>query len=657
MQKYNHNHIIQWLERRLGKEYENSKIKIYRDLEESSEFQADVEKAKKEEKFSIYPRLSIDLMLVEKKLEPVDVDKQETEKGEKKNEEFNHYKLFFAISSETIFKDKESERNLERRLLFYQFYLSRISEPKRLEIIVVTPHYVNIPSQSSNFFEENGFGLWKIDKDKRIDDKDGKETVVVAKNLRDRMRDEFIASIDDPKYMKETIKEISKKIEKDKIALKEAIKNKKTAEDLATFFDQYILDSVDAISGVTPGEFGKRYIDRNLLNRMFELEKVSYSERLKELVNEQLDENDDDYEFVTEVFSTLWEENIGIPYSKFLEIFEPVLLHVFAESEKTREKFYRDHYIHQFQVFLLGLYIVDNFYDDFVKYNCVKPEITWLIIASFHDMAYPVQLYDDWCTEFFHRVFSVDIKLAHLDLKSNFVDQSFLSCMGYLISELHRAHEGKYIEANWLADKKELVLFFYREITEKKNHCILSSVSLLRLVQTLSFNEKNTVRKRISNDKDEFDDILKKVFVPAALAIALHDKEVWQELRKESDKDNPPKILDNMEFEKHPLSFLLIFCDNIQEWGRPSKSRADKGGGGEMKFYLQSIKGDSEAGLDITIWTPKYTKSEPFFMDKQNELRAIQFFLKQPPNIKFTIHLKDKNDAVEDFKMEGRGES
>jgi len=34
-------------------------------------------------------------------------------------------------------------------------------------------------------------------------------------------------------------------------------------------------------------------------------------------------------------------------------------------------------------------------------------------------------------------------------------------------------------------------------------------------------------------------------------------------------------------------------------------------------------------------------------------LKSIQFFLKQRPNMKFTVHLRDKNGKGEDFEMKG----
>lgn len=652
-----HGEIIEWLERKFSGE------KIYRDLEESPEFQADVDKAKKVQEFFASPRLPIDLLLVTRKLETIE-EKRGKKAKRKRKKPFNYYTIYFAISSKECFKEEKKWKYLKRRLLFYQFYLSRITKPKRVEIVVVIP-YFDIPGNIRNFFQDNGFGLLKVDTRN-----DKAEEVTQPQSLRMRMIKEFKASTEDVNDLGETVQRIYQKEKIENIgAFKEAFKEEEVAEGFAIFFDQYILDASDALAGITPEEFGERYIDRRLLNLMFKLKKVSYREKLQELTNEQLDENDNDYVFVSEAFQQLWKENIGIPYSKFLETYEPASLHVFAEGEVKQERYYRDHSIHQFQVFLLGIYIIDMLYEDFEKFGCKKPEICWLIASSFHDMAYPVELYDAWCTKFFKEVFGVDVELANLELKTIFVDQSFLSCMGYLIYSLCCIHEKK-PDDNWLIDKKELVQFFYDEITREKKHCILSSLSLLKIIQTSSSDEKNQIIKTMSDANDTFDNIVQKVFVPSALAIALHDEKIWQKLRKGNGKVNSLEIFNNMEFIKDPISFLLIFCDVIQEWGRPSilskkkkepKEKRFHLGAVEKeqkerkakRFHLGAVEADPAKGIYIKICTPKYLKKGKFFKEKLNELNSMQLFLEQPPDKRFIVRLEDKNHKGKNFEMKG----
>lgn len=582
-----HTSIVEWLRQRILKD---KKYKIYEHLEEISELLEKIREVKERYKFSIDPNLPIDLICVEEK-------KEETEEG--KQEKVFDYTIFLVVSTPGI------PDSLENRIVFYRFYLSRIISSKRLKIVLVAPDYTKINGKFLQNIKNNGIGFWKF-AEKEF------EEVFSPMTLREKMVSEF---------------------------------QKSKPENIPLFFDRYVHDAVDAIAGVSPEQFGKRYIDRKVIDRIFDLKNISYSQELFTVVNEQLTEKGDEYEFTNEVFSLLWEKYIGLFYSDFLEVFEPSLQYVFAE---TREggKIYRDHYLHQFQVFLLGVSIIDNLYEIFEK-KYKNPELSWLIASSFHDIAYPVQLYDDWSEEFFKKVFNIDKSPGTLELKSNFIDQSFLSCMGHLIVSLCRLHLNKKLEANWLSEKNDLVQFFYKEITTAKNHGILSSISLLKMIQFPPNKEK--IRKKV---KKEFQEVLQNIFVPSALAITLHEREIWSGLKEGRKKDRLPVVLPCLKFEDDPLSFLLIFCDNVQEWGRPSKSQEKEEHEKGKRFYLKEFICDPN-GVKITIWTPSYTKREKFFQKKQTELRELQGFLQQTSTIKFTICLRDKDDKGEDFSMEG----
>lgn len=107
-----YNKLIKWLENYF-KDQED--INTYRGLEDSTEFNKDVEEAqRKGMEFYIDPLLPTDFVAV----------KREPGKG-------FYYYLFWIIDS--------LDPNLERRLQFYQFYLTRISELNRVEIIIVIP--------------------------------------------------------------------------------------------------------------------------------------------------------------------------------------------------------------------------------------------------------------------------------------------------------------------------------------------------------------------------------------------------------------------------------------------------------------------------------------------------------------------------------------
>lgn len=535
----------------------------------------------------------------------------------------------------------------QKKLLFYQYYLSLHYNTSQYKIVLAIPdsaivetipYYAKTEEEKKkDFYKEQGFGLWKISKKRNSK---GHDTFEISEELapmtlRDRQRGKFknwFASRDNylsPEEKRETSEEVSTQLEK-------IASNNQTSKYIARFFDTYIHDSVYGIAGFNPIKFEERYIDAKLPEQMLKLERISYQDDLFVAINDHLSNKGSEYKFVTDVFSKLWEKCIGISYSNFLQTFDPALQHIFA-GERKKGIIYRDHYIHQFQVFLLGLYIINKRYYDFTK-KCNKPEINWLIISSFHDIAYPVQLYDQWSDDFFEKVFNVS-GIANLDIKSNFVDKTFLGCMSYLIRKLCSDVLNEKVEDNWITEKDTLVRFFHDQITNAKNHCILSSIALLKEVQKSEYEEQI---KGVLGIAGKFQDILDDIFIPSALAIALHDKKVWQELKK--------KELPLLKFEDDPLSFLLIFCDNVQEWGRPSQSAKKEE---KKRFYLKDLRYDSKRGFDVTIWTPNHAKTEPFFKDKKTELGGIKTFLQQPSNIKFVIRLEDKDKVGEDFEMKG----
>ena len=207
-----------------------------------------------------------------------------------------------------------------------------------------------------------------------------------------------------------------------------------------------------------------------------------------------------------------------------------------------------------------------------------------------------------------------------------------MCCTNSLVARLCSVFCKENLSGDWLSEKKELIKFFYKKITEAKNHAILSSISLLKMVQM-------EYREKISIEDMNFESIDKEIILPSALAIAIHDREMWNELRNETiwnelQEKNPLPVL---KFDDDPLSFLLIFCDNIQEWGRPSESMVKDNEKRWKKFYLKNFSFNKTIGFDITIWTPNNTKCEKFFLDKQEQLKEIQMFLQQPSSVMSTF--------------------
>lgn len=574
-----YNDIIKWLEAYYeGRE----KVATYRGLEYSREFAMDIEKAREEgTEFFIDPLLPIDLVMVQTEQEP-------SEEELDKLIDVHYYILFWLVSS--------GDASTERRLQFYRFYLSRISPLKAVQVVMVIPASIGGGLEQSlrEIADENGFGLWRIETSNREPEK-----LCTPKNFL--------------KHMEDALKNPPEDME----GFEPCITDK--APEISLFFDRYVRESVEALAGVTPRKVGKRYIERKLLDTVFELQNISYAGELKKLVTKHLIDKGDDYEFVSQTFSALWREcKLGMNYSDFLKVYEPPLYNIFA----TREKPYRDHYLHQFQVFLLGLYIADQLYSKFPP-NIDKQ---WLITSSLHDMAYPLQLYEGWAKDFFKEALGIP-EMGELDVKSHFVDKSLLSSLGFLIDGMCKLHFGGELQGNWLDKEKALVRFFYKGITQVKHHCILGSLHLIKRAEQCSPN--------LPDD----------LFVPSALAIALHHEVIWRELP-------PERKLESLKFSNDPLAFLLMFCDCVQEWGRPKANKEIVGEEENERFILDQCEVQGLRCL-VTIKTPYLSTTDKKFENKETELKNLERFLQSPADMEFKITLIDKSGTIREYRMTG----
>jgi len=547
----------------------------------------------KEYDFSLDSNLPIDLICRELKVE-----------HKKKN---YYYTIFFVASTELL------PGSLEKAMQFYNFYLSGIINSDFFQIVLVHSENTKITPSNKAFLKRNGFGLWLL----KNSHKDPEYTI------HSYTQKKMISG------------EIEKILAKNDILIQEPILNQ-LSDSIKTHND-YVYNNV---IGIQLEQFGKGYIDRKLLNSISNLKKVEYRSILLDFVAQQLTEKNDEYEFANEVFSHLWSEYLGLQYTEFLKKFEPALQFIFAETHDKNNIIYRDHYLHQFQVFLLGLAVIDENYELFEsKYE--RPELCWLIAASFHDIAYPAEKYHYWVENCFDMVCKLTKQPVETELKSKFVDEEILSSLGYLICEYCRVYEGiDELKLNWLKEKNEHIQFFYKNITEERNHGVLSCISLLKMIQ--KEENRKTIEKKFKGKKPTaFEYALNKIFLPGCLAISLHDKKIWENKFKE------------IEFDTDPLSFLLIFCDTVHEWGRPSKIEETEEIYKGLKFYLKDFDCKNNK-VEINLWTPDCEKNHDFFKYKQEEIKKVEHYLKQNQNLKFVIHLKDKNNEGEDYSMKGK---
>jgi len=262
---------------------------------------------------------------------------------------------------------------------------------------------------------------------------------------------------------------------------------------------------------------------------------------------------------------------------------------------------YRDHFIHQYQVFLLGQYIIDRLnvkhipfyktyygsigqkYDD-NKYMDKNSNIAWILTSTAHDIAYPIEKINGWMPKTIK-------KFIDPIGNNNSPAISLLSMENYLFSSK------KFIElvdnlTDYLVDK-ELIKgiskntyrsWIYNEIVRKKDHGALGSLYML------------------SSQAYNVDNITGNIVLSSALAISMHN--LW----KDNIKNN------SIEYDKFPLLFLLIYCDTVQEWGRSCSSSAND------NFVLKAITITKE--LD-RILDPKKNPKEAKAIDSIRNNKTV----------------------------------
>jgi hypothetical protein len=258
---------------------------------------------------------------------------------------------------------------------------------------------------------------------------------------------------------------------------------------------------------------------------------------------------------------------------------EPPLL----DYGRSVSKGYRDHYVHIFNVYILGLRILTSIIEqlgdqskDLLKVrdeqvNSVIPEFDrnyswkerlfylWTLIANFHDISIPITRLGgvrDGLKQFMEK-FGVEFSGPTLlpfhpsDLEDYFES---LGCL----------FQGKLeVDRGWCYKAKQgdfYVSGVLRREFARQNHGVLSGFLMYQKFREI-FLEGRTKRPLPPESFNAYTKfILKQDLARAALAISLHDL-------KPDGKTGYPKFLP-LDFFDYPLTCLLILVDGLQEYLR-----------------------------------------------------------------------------------------
>ncbi len=255
------------------------------------------------------------------------------------------------------------------------------------------------------------------------------------------------------------------------------------------------------------------------------------------------------------------------------------------------EDSYRDHYIHTFNVYLSGSRIISkiislgeneekNIEDNFKITEEVftgplgnKPApwqpfsavdrifYVWLLISTFHDLGIVVEKIDKIRVSLneFLKNFGVQLdpfSVVYRPIVNTKVDTYFKMMARFYGIKIPIPIGCEY---NIVNENDEYLRLSLLKALEDQDHGVISSITLLNVIQE-SFSFQATDEKYDLNI-EKFHEycklILKNDISRAAMAIALHNLDPIKYKR-----------LFPIDFQQNPLTFLLVLCDELEEYRR-----------------------------------------------------------------------------------------
>lgn len=269
---------------------------------------------------------------------------------------------------------------------------------------------------------------------------------------------------------------------------------------------------------------------------------------------------------------------------------------------------YRGHYVHQFDVFLLGYYILNTIRQSNKPVASTfhgNPNLTWMLASTFHDMGYPIQQIDEWFSSFLKTFLKIDtvyqIEIEKIVTPVFYDYLKFISEEHYNLTTEPIAISGQCFVRDWVFHS------ILQTNLRRKNHGVISSLLLIHSL----FTKEKTVRSNIW-----FLNAFPRDVLPACHAIALH-------ALPSQDLDT----IGGISLSKCPYAFLLVLCDTIQDWQR-SLGKTDYSELYDIDFDMSGI---------VPVLTISLKINEEAFDKKDGELKALEKNLKTDGLIKIII--------------------
>jgi hypothetical protein len=250
---------------------------------------------------------------------------------------------------------------------------------------------------------------------------------------------------------------------------------------------------------------------------------------------------------------------------------------------------YRDHFMHQFHVFVSGYIIINElgiehfkssiqqsmewiltnnkrsnqiaFDKDEKRYEISDADVLriWFLTAFYHDFAYILEKLDTELQNFFEHLLGYPFNVK-FDWENLLTDKNSFS--KYICDLLAFFSSPKGTNA------EQLLQNYLNAIIKVHDHGILSALLLINSSKRTTYRNRN------------------ECFY-AASAISLHNPEVYGSL-SEGECISQGRLI-GISFESFPMAFLLAFCDTAQSFGRIEMSERKKINDYPVQFFGISI--------------------------------------------------------------------
>ena len=279
----------------------------------------------------------------------------------------------------------------------------------------------------------------------------------------------------------------------------------------------------------------------------------------------------------------------------------------------------RDHYVHSVNVFLLGLSIYSQ-NENFRKIINLDHELNqknklyesdieeflfqWGIASLCHDIGYPIEITYKQMKKFVDRVSDVEGKNVSpepylgfnaFDILNNLPNKENINALNLLSLNIHNRFG---IDLDAVGKK----LNSFLETMQKNKFVDHGFYSAIILLKWYSYLVENNISEENANHP----------VVNSAGAILLHNY-YSNVLMKE------PFNLGALKPQSHPLAYLLILCDELQEWNREAYGIEDK----KRVLADESRIEISEKQLKIEYLAPKGIMESNFALKKESLMNKV----------------------------------